>query len=98
QPGWWDLPVLAGAMALRLIAAGSDIGALDAFSLVPALAGVVLMAGGATLLRWAWPAIAFLGFMLPLPFTIEAALAQPLRRVATVVSTYVLQTVGCPAF
>jgi exosortase len=98
QPSWWGLPVLALALALRLIAAGSDIAALDAFSLLPALAGVVLLAGGWTLLRWSWPALAFLGFMLPLPFTIEAALAQPLRRVATVVSTYVLQTIGCPAF
>lgn len=98
QPSWWGLPVLAAALALRLVAAGSDIAALDAFSLVPALAGVVLLVGGLTLLRWSWPAIAFLGFMLPLPFTIEAALAQPLRRVATVVSTYVLQTIGCPAF
>jgi exosortase len=98
QPSWWGLPVLAGALALRLIAAGSDIAALDALSLVPALTGVVLLAGGVTLLRWSWPAIAFLGFMLPLPFTIEAALAQPLRRLATVVSTYVLQTIGVPAF
>ncbi len=85
-------------LALRLVAAGSDIAALDAISLVPALAGVVLLAGGASLLRWSWPAIAFLAFMLPLPFTIEAALAHPLRRVATVASTYVLQTIGCPAF
>jgi exosortase len=98
QPSWWGLPVLAAAMALRLVAAGSDIAALDALSLLPALAGVVLLVGGTSLLRWSWPAIAFLGFMLPLPFSIEAALAQPLRRVATVMSTYVLQTVGCPAF
>jgi exosortase len=98
RPSWWGLPVLAAALTLRLIAARSDIDALDAISLLPALAGVVLLAGGTSLLRWSWPAIAFLGFMLPLPFTIEAALAQPLRRLATVVSTYALQTVGCPAF
>jgi exosortase len=98
QPRWLGLPVLAVAMTLRLIAAGADIAALDAISLVPAVAGVVLLAGGTALLRWSWPAVAFLAFMLPLPFTIEVALAQPLRRLATVVSTYVLQTVGCPAF
>jgi exosortase len=98
RPSWWGLPVLGGALAIRLFAARTDIGALDAFSLLPALAGVVLLAGGPTLLRWAWPAITFLAFMLPLPFTIEAALAQPLRRLATVVSTYALQTVGCPAY
>ena len=47
--------------------------------------------------RWSWPAIAFLAFMMPLPFVVETAMAYPLRRLATVVSTYVLQTCGCPA-
>jgi exosortase len=98
QPNWWGLPVLGAALAMRMVAAAADIAPLDALSLLPALGGVVLLAGGASLLRWSWPAIAFLGFMLPLPFAIEAALAQPLRRVATIVSTYTLQTIGCPAF
>jgi exosortase len=98
QPSWWGLPVLALAMAMRLVAAAQDIVALDAFSLLPALAGIVLLAGGVGMLRWSLPAIAFLAFMLPLPFSVEAALAQPLRRIATNVSTYVLQTLGCPAF
>jgi exosortase len=98
RPSWWGLPVLATALAMRVVAATTGIEPLDALSLLPALVGVVLLAGGASLLRWSWPALAFLAFMLPLPFTIEAALAQPLRRVATVVSTYALQTLGCPAF
>jgi exosortase len=98
QPSWWGLPVLAVAVAMRLVSARADIEPLDGLSLLPALAGVVLLAGGPSLLRWSWPAIAFLGFMLPLPFAVEAALAQPLRRVATNVSTYGLQTLGCPAF
>jgi len=98
QPSWWGLPVLAIAAAMRLVSASAGIEPLDGFSLVPALLGVVLLAGGWSLLRWSWPAIAFLGFMLPLPFGVEVSLAQPLRRVATLVSTYALQTMGCPAF
>ena len=47
---------------------------------------------------WTWPALAFLAFMLPLPFSIEQGISLPLRRLATVVGTYVLQTIGCPAF
>jgi exosortase len=39
----------------------------------------------------------FLFFMLPLPYRLEVALAQPLQRLATEVSTYTLQTVGFPA-
>jgi exosortase len=70
---------------------------LDALSLLPTLIGICLLAGGWRLLGWAWPAAAFLCFMLPLPFQIEIALAHPLQRVATVASTYSLQTLGLPA-
>src|SRR5262249_35685267 len=48
-------------------------------------------------LRWSWPAIAFLVFMLPLPFRVEVALSHPLQRVATYLSTYALQTLGFAA-
>src|SRR5262249_34891826 len=37
-------------------------------------------------------------FMMPLPYRIETALSQPLQRLATMVSTYTLQTLGRPAF
>jgi exosortase len=35
--------------------------------------------------------------MVPLPFQLDMALAQPLRRIATLASTYLLQTLGFPA-
>ena len=35
--------------------------------------------------------------MLPLPYSVEHAVAGPLQRVATVCSTYVMQTIGLPA-
>jgi exosortase len=98
RPSPLGLPVLLAGLGLRLVAAAADIEPLDAFSLLPTLLGLVLLAGGTGMLRWSWPAIAFLGFMLPLPFSFETTLAQPLRRLATVVSTYALQTLGCPAF
>src|SRR5439155_19345193 len=60
-------------------------------------AGPALLVGGRDFSRWSWPAIAFLGFMLPLPFFLEVSLAHPLRRLATMISTYALQTLSCPA-
>jgi exosortase len=95
---WWGALWLLAALALRLTAAFLFVEPLDGLSLLPALAGVCLLLGGRPALRWAWPAIAFLGFMLPLPFQIDTALTYPLRRLATVASTYVLQTLGYPAF
>jgi exosortase len=68
-----------------------------ALSLLPTLAGLCLGLGGWSMLRWAWPSIAFLVFMLPLPYRLEIALAGPLQHLATVASTYVLQTLGLPA-
>src|SRR5262249_45413093 len=69
----------------------------DQLSLVPCLAGLCWMVGGKTAWRWAWPAIAFLLFMIPLPFSLATALAAPLQRLATVCSTFVMVTLGLPA-
>ena len=54
--------------------------------------------GGWRALGWAWPAIAFLVFMIPLPFRFEAALAHPLQRIGTIMSTFALQTIGMTAY
>lgn len=97
KPCLWGLLILAVGVALRLAAIRRDIEPLDAFSILPTLFGLVLFVGGVGVIRWSWPAIAFLAFMLPLPFFLEVALAHPLRRVATTLSTYTLQTLGYPA-
>src|SRR5262249_16918220 len=69
----------------------------DGLSLLPCLAGICLLFGGWTLLRWAWPAIVLLLFMMPFPYQVEIGLAHPLQRIATQASAYALQTVGFPA-
>jgi exosortase len=88
--------LLAG-LAMHLLGGRLAVEPLDAFSLLPTLVGLCLLMGGWAALRWAWPAIAFLGFMLPLPYQVELFLAHPLRRVATTATTYLLQLLGFPA-
>jgi exosortase len=97
QPAWLGLPLMALGVVLRVVAVESDIEPLDSLSLLPTAFGTVLLVGGWSVLGWSWPALAFLAFMMPLPFSVEMALAVPLRRIATEMSTYVLQTLGCPA-
>jgi len=97
KPAWVGLGLLAIGVTVRFIAVQSNIEPLDALSLLPTTFGLVLLVGGWSALSWSWPALAFLAFMMPLPFTIESALALPLRRVATEMCTYSLQTLGCPA-
>jgi exosortase len=98
RPSWWGIPVLAVGVLLRLAGAYVYFDWLEAMSLLPILAGGALLLGGRWALRWSWPAVAFLAFMVPLPYRLETALSQPLQRVATQVSTYVLQLIGRPAF
>jgi exosortase len=66
-------------------------------ALLPTLAGIAVLAGGTPCLRWAFPSILFLIFMIPLPGFLSERLAGPLQHVATASATYLLQLVGVPA-
>lgn len=97
EPSWWGAPVLAGGIAMRLGGAYFHYVWIDAISILPCLAGLWLLIGGRTAWRWGWPAIAFLAFMVPLPFRLSLMMAGPLQRLATISSTFMLQTLGMPA-
>jgi exosortase len=97
RPSWWGLVLIAAGLALRLFATYKYFVSVDGISLLPCIAGLVLLLGGRAAWRWAWPAVFFLGFMIPLPYTLANALSGPLQHLATVTSTYVMQTLGMPA-
>jgi exosortase len=97
RPSWWGVPVLLAAGALLLTGTWYYLIWPEQVSLLGVLAGLTLALGGRPALRWAWPAIAFLFFMVPLPGRAVDILSQPLQRVGTIASTYVLQTLGFPA-
>src|SRR5260370_17049868 len=94
----WGLALLIVGGGLRVAGAVLYYQSLDFLSLIPMVAGVALLCFGWPVLRWSLPAILFLAFMLPLPFTVENALREPLRGVGTVASTYVIHTVRLPAY
>jgi exosortase len=98
RSSWWGLPLLAAGLALRFAGTYAFFDWLAAVALLPCLAGVALLLGGGRALRWSWPAIGFLIFMVPLPYRLETGLAHPLQRIATTASTYALQTLGFAAF
>ena len=97
RPSWWGVPVVLAGLGLRLFGAHFYYEWFDALSIVPVLAGICLLVGGLAALQWAWLGIAFLVFMVPLPFTLETALRDPLKSIATAGSTFALQTIGIPA-
>jgi exosortase len=97
SPSLWGLPFLIAAGVLRLYGAYYAYAPLDDVSLLPALFGVGLLVGGWAFGRWAWPAVLFLVFMIPLPYFVAIALSAPLQSLATVVSTFIMQVGGLPA-
>jgi exosortase len=94
---WLGLGLLCIAMGLRLFGAYVAIPYYDYISLLPCCAGLVLLAGSWPALFWAWPAIAFLAFMMPLPDRVSMAMSAPMQSLATTVSTFFLQVLGRPA-
>ncbi len=96
-PSAWGVALLAAGAALRLAGAFWYYDWPEAVSLLPCLGGLALLAGGGPALRGAWPGIAFLLFMVPLPYRLESALAGPLQEVAAWACTVALQALGRPA-
>lgn len=73
-------------------------GSIEGLAILPYLAGVAVVLGGWPALRWAGPSIMFLIFMIPLPWRVENALGPPLQWLATLASSFSLQTLGFMAF
>lgn len=97
QGSWWGLVLIVFSGALRWASAYYQYVLLEPFSLIPCLAGLVLFLAGWKAMRWSWPAVAFLVFMIPLPGFVADLLSHPLQRIATICSTYSLQVLGVPA-
>ncbi|MGD0896521.1 MAG: exosortase/archaeosortase family protein [Thermoguttaceae bacterium] len=93
---WWGM----GLFAVWAVARWANLYLnyeRDVDTLFPLLAGMALFLGGWRALHWAWPSIVFLEFMVPLPASVAALMSQPLQRVATKTTVYVLQTINVPA-
>lgn len=94
---WWGLVCFLVWAPMRWTAVYFNYGALTEMSILPFLVGLTLLVGGWRALSWAWPAIAFVFFMIPLPGIVAEALSQPLQAVGTRVSVFIIQTLGIPA-
>ena len=91
------LALIVGAMVIKCAGVYCRMMTLDAVSILPGIAGIVLCCGGWRAARWAWPSVLFLGFMIPLPSAIGNQLGGVLQRIATIGSTYLMQLLGLPA-
>jgi exosortase len=94
---WAGLGLIALACGVRIAGSLFSLDSLDGWSIPLWLAGVCWLAGGWSLVRWSLPSLAFLYFMVPLPFRIETALSGPLQKMAATASTFLLQVLMQPA-
>lgn len=98
RPSTWGLALLTLGAIFQLLGGYYRIEWFEGLALLPYLGGICLLIGGWPVLGWTWPSIAFLAFMVPLPWRVETALGGPLQSLATTASTYLLQTLGFMAF
>lgn len=95
---WWGVGLLSAGLGAKILASYFYVESLNHLSLIVVLAAAVVALWGREGFKWAAPGVLFLVFMLPLPFTLETAMQGPLRSVGTVFSTFLLQTLGLPAY
>lgn len=93
----WGMSLIVLSVVVRWVGAAFFIEFIDGCSILLWVAGVVWLVGGPRFLLWASPPIAFLLFMVPLPYTLNNMVRLPLQSVATKISTFFLQLLGQPA-
>ena len=94
---WGGLSLIGLSIVARVLGAVFFIDSLDGWSIPLWIAGMIWLLFGRSIMVWSVPAVAFLWFMIPLPWRVERLLSHPLQRVATDGSTYLLQCLGQPA-
>ncbi len=91
------LTLMLAAGAMRVVATRYYLEPVDGWSIPLWSAGVVALFWGGRTLWWATPPLAFLLFMVPLPYSVEHWMAEPLQAISTKISTVVLQLLLFPA-
>ena len=80
---WPGLVLVAISVAMRFAGAWYYLEFLDGWSILPWVAGVIWLFLGRAFVWWSLPSVAFLLFMVRIPFSAELALSLPLQTVAT---------------
>lgn len=100
-PNQWGLLFFAAAGVLALFALKTNYAKEPSCGVALGIgfAGVAWMfCGGWAGLKWAWPALAFWAFAVPLPFSLEQKVSLALRGIATDAASATFQLIGFPSY
>ncbi len=97
-PTWWGLPPVVAGLALYAVASLGSEPFLARFSFPMTLAGGVLLLAGTRIARHVLPGIAYLIFMMPLPYLALKSLTQYATLFDATVTAGVLPWIGVPVY
>ncbi len=94
KPSVWGIFAFLAAQGVRTFGLYFMYGSLIRFSLVLSVASLVLLLCGWQFCKRIWGVLLFLCLMLPWPNRIQAALALPLQKWASISAVFCLETIG----
>ncbi len=94
---WTALILILMSCAARYFASKQYMDAVEQWSILLWVLGVVWLFYGNRSFLWALPSLLFLCFLFPLPFTIEIQFRRMLQEVAANFAAFLLQALGEPA-
>lgn len=99
KPGVYlgGLSLIAISIVMRVAGRMLYLTPVDGWSIVFWCAGATWLLFGRRVFYWSLPSLAFLFFMVPLPYRMEFWLSVPLQKIATKASCLTLQLIGQPA-
>lgn len=94
KPSTWGLVLLGFGLSLFLLGHVAGENFTKSLSMLPVLAGAVVFTAGSHFLRIVQFPLAYLLFMIPLPYLLYDAVAFPLKLFVSWISVLVLQWLG----
>jgi exosortase len=96
MPTAWGLPLLIVGLGALVVGLRGDEPFVARVSLPVTLIGLALFLGGWEVARVAWPGLAYLVFMIPLPWTLLKQVTYRSRLFDATISTQALQWLDVP--
>jgi exosortase len=97
-PSGWGLPVLVVGLLALVVGIRGDEPFLARVSLPVTLLGLALLLAGPRMTRHVWPGIAYLLFMIPLPWVTVKQITYRSRLFDADATTYLLGWLGVPVY